>query len=163
LPVPGEIALYRRPGYANRRYRHSTAASRVQPNSAVPDSSHADPERLTPPGTHGTMEVPEDLLAQVIEFVKTIPSGKVVSYGQIPSRLGVRDARLIGWAMHASGGVEGLPWWRVLNNEGRITIKDEAGRIKQRNLLAAEGIKVGEDFTLDIEAYRHGEVPGQKR
>ena len=107
------------------------------------------------------MEIPESLRNQVIELVKTIPYGKVMSYGQIGSKLGVEDARLIGWTMHTLH--DDVPWWRVVNNEGKITINDDALRLKQKELLAAEGISVTDDFALDIEKYRHGIVPGQKK
>ena len=107
------------------------------------------------------MDIPDSLRNQVIELVKSIPHGKVMSYGQIGAKLGIQDARVIGWTMHTLG--EGVPWWRVLNNEGKITIKDEAERVKQKSLLMAEGIHVNDDFILDIEKYRHGTVPGQKK
>jgi methylated-DNA-protein-cysteine methyltransferase-like protein len=109
------------------------------------------------------MDIPESLVSQIVEFVKNVPRGKVVSYGQIASQLALRDARVIGWALHAAGNAEGVPWWRVLNNEGRITIKDEALRMQQKELLIAEGIPVNDEFILDIEKYRYGTVPGQKR
>jgi methylated-DNA-protein-cysteine methyltransferase related protein len=109
------------------------------------------------------MDIPAQLSEQVIALVKTIPRGRVMSYGQIATKLGIQDARQIGWIMHSAGGAEGVPWWRVLNNEGKITIKDEAGRTRQKELLAAEGIEVNENFMIDIEKYRFGTVPGQKK
>lgn len=109
------------------------------------------------------MDIPQSFQDQVVEIVKTIPYGKVMSYGQIASRLGTQDARAIGYSLHGTGSIKGFPWWRVLNNEGKITIKDEAGRNKQKELLMAEGVYVNEDFILDIEKYRYGIVPGQKR
>jgi methylated-DNA-protein-cysteine methyltransferase related protein len=109
------------------------------------------------------MDVPENILKQVIAVARTIPYGKLMSYGQIATQLGIQDARVVGWAMHIGGGAEGVPWWRVLNNEGKITIKDEAGRNKQKELLMAEGIRVNENFMLDMDKYRYGTVPGQKK
>ena len=109
------------------------------------------------------MDISETLQNQIIAIVKTIPRGKVMSYGQIATQLGLQDARVVGWTMHAAGGAEGVPWWRVLNNEGKITIKEEAARARQKELLAAEGIEVNENFILDIDKYRFGTVPGQKK
>lgn len=109
------------------------------------------------------MDIPETLQNQIIAIVKTIPRGRVMSYGQIAAQLGIQDARQVGWTMHNAGGVEGVPWWRVLNNEGKITIKEEAARARQKELLVAEGIEVNENFILDIDKYRFGTVPGQKK
>src|ERR1700722_19565422 len=109
------------------------------------------------------MDVPENLQNQIIAIVKTIPIGKVMSYGQIGTQLGIQDARIVGWTMHNAGGAEGVPWWRVLNNEGKITIKEEAARARQKELLVAEGVEVNKDFMIDIDKYRFGAVPGQKK
>jgi len=49
-----------------------------------------------------------------------------------------------------------VPWWRVLNNRGIISIKGNwtATKELQRSLLVKEGVKVGEDFKLDMGKYR---------
>src|SRR3989344_3406015 len=39
---------------------------------------------------------------QVYRLVKQVPTGKVVSYGQIAQKLGSRDARKVGWALHSN-------------------------------------------------------------
>ncbi len=109
------------------------------------------------------MEIPETTQKQIIALVRKIPSGTVMSYGQIASELGIQDARVVGWTMHTAGGADGVPWWRVLNNEGKITIKDAVERMKQKELLMREGVYVNENFILDIDKYRHGTVPGQRK
>jgi len=50
-----------------------------------------------------------------------------------------------------------VPWWRVLNNKGIISIKGNwtATKELQRSLLMKEGIKVSDDFTLNIGKYRY--------
>lgn len=106
---------------------------------------------------------PENTLAKkVIDFVWQVPRGSVVSYGQIAVKLGILDSRVIGNIMHTTGGIKDFPWWRVLNNEGRITIKDPAVRLRQKELLVAEGIQVNENFQLDIERYRYGTAKRQQ-
>ena len=35
-------------------------------------------------------------------FVKTIPYGKVVTYGDVAKAIGIRDARKVGWALHGN-------------------------------------------------------------
>src|SRR6185503_15268887 len=98
---------------------------------------------------------PKSLFDQVVEFVREVPLGNVVSYGQIAAKFGVNDPRTIGNVMHSTGGLKDFPWWRVVNNEGKITIKDPAARLRQKELLVGEGVRVNDDFVLDIEKYRY--------
>lgn len=86
-----------------------------------------------------------------------VPYGKVASYGQIALFVGApRAARQVGWILNASEGTIDLPWWRIVNNAGRISIKgtkyNDANLM--RKLLRAEGVDVKEDMTFDIETYR---------
>lgn len=67
---------------------------------------------------------------RVIAIVRMIPEGKVVSYGQVALYAGLpRAAREVGWILKSTEGGSGrsqvrvdLPWWRVINKEGKITI-----------------------------------------
>lgn len=94
---------------------------------------------------------------KVIDLVLQIPHGKVASYGQIALYAGLpRAAREVGWILNSTEGKVDLPWWRVTNNTGYLSIRGTVISDKelQRKLLVAEGIKVMEDFTFDIEKYR---------
>lgn len=93
---------------------------------------------------------------KVIEIVKSIPYGKIASYGQIAIMADrPRSARQVGWILNKKGGEEGVPWWRVINNSGRISIKySEFLAHDQKELLQKEGIKVSNLFEIDIEKYR---------
>ncbi|OGM04997.1 hypothetical protein A2715_00760 [Candidatus Woesebacteria bacterium RIFCSPHIGHO2_01_FULL_39_32] len=97
----------------------------------------------------------------VIKVVSKVPYGKVVSYGQVALYIGIpRAARQVGWTLNRMEGVENVPWWRVINNQGRISIKGSKYTAQdQRKLLIEEGVKVNDDLTLDIEKYRF--VPNQ--
>lgn len=96
---------------------------------------------------------------KVLDFIKKIPKGKVVSYGQVAAECGKpRGAREVGWILRSLDvAKENIPWWRVVNNRGVISIKGNwtANRELQKSLLTKEGIKVGEDFKLKIENYRY--------
>lgn len=91
---------------------------------------------------------------KIIQIVKMIPKGNVVSYGQVSLMAGVpRGARQVGWILHQHG--DQVPWWRVINNAGRISIKSvEHHANLQRDLLEKEGIKVTKNLNIDIEKYR---------
>jgi methylated-DNA-protein-cysteine methyltransferase-like protein len=92
----------------------------------------------------------------VINVVKNIPKGKVASYGQVALYIGApRAARQVGYVLNKNSDVS-VPWWRVVNNAGRVSIKgSEFSAIDQRTLLRSEGVKVTEDFIFDIEKYRY--------
>ena len=92
----------------------------------------------------------------VIRVVRMIPKSKVVSYGQVALYVGVpRAARQVGWILNQIGDTIPLPWWRVINNEGRISIKGSTFTPEdQREMLLAEKVKVNRDLTLNIDKYR---------
>lgn len=93
-----------------------------------------------------------------MEVVRTIPRGKVVSYGQVAAALGKpRAARQVGWALHTLDGDNSVPWWRVINNEGYISIKGNmmSTPLAQKKFLESEDIEVTKDLTIDINKYRH--------
>ena len=80
---------------------------------------------------------------QVYAVVRTIPRGKVLTYGQIATLLGSPYmARQVGWAMH--GCPKGLPWQRVVGAGGRILVNSLSigeGALLQRRLLELEGVR----------------------
>jgi methylated-DNA-protein-cysteine methyltransferase-like protein len=92
----------------------------------------------------------------VIKVVQKIPRGRVVSYGQVALYLGLpRAAREVGWILNRLEENTPIPWWRVVNNKGRVSIKGSRYTADdQRRLLRKEGVSVGDDFTFDIEKYR---------
>src|SRR5690348_12743642 len=92
----------------------------------------------------------------VLNAVRVIPYGQVASYGQIAAYVGLpRAARQVGWIMRELDAAN-FPWWRVVNNAGRISIKGniEASADQQKDLLMKESIEVEDDLKLDIEKYR---------
>lgn len=94
---------------------------------------------------------------KIIHVIRWVPRGKVISYGQIAIYIGVpRAARQVGWTMGKFGGKVDIPWWRVVNNAGRISIRGSLYNDKslQRKLLETEGIEISDDYTFDIDMYR---------
>lgn len=95
---------------------------------------------------------------QVYDIVAVIPCGRVVSYGQIAKFLDrPRSARMVGWAMAKCP--EGLPWHRVIKNDGAISSGVLADLC--RDLLSDEGVEFLEDGRVDMEAYRW-EIPNSE-
>jgi methylated-DNA-protein-cysteine methyltransferase-like protein len=77
------------------------------------------------------------MFQKILRVVRTIPSGKVATYGQIAYTAGFPGAaRQVAWALNASNG---LPWHRVVGAGGRILLGGESG-LEQRMRLQAEGV-----------------------
>lgn len=96
---------------------------------------------------------------KVLKAVERIPYGKVASYGQIALIVGFpRGAQQVGWILNSTEKDPNIniPWWRVINNAGRITIKGTMflSADLQRKVLRAEGIEINDLFELDMEKYR---------
>lgn len=86
-----------------------------------------------------------ELAQQILAVVDLIPYGKVATYGQIAKLAGLPNhARLTGWVLKHIDADSDLPWHRVINSEGKISLSkmDEQGRNVQETLLLAEGVKI---------------------
>ena len=82
-----------------------------------------------------------------------IPPGRVASYGHIASLAGFTgQPRLAGYALHSVPPGADIPWHRVLNAQGRISLVGAAGK-KQRVLLEREGVVV---LRNRVDLGRHG-------
>jgi methylated-DNA-protein-cysteine methyltransferase-like protein len=97
--------------------------------------------------------------ARVWELVQKIPSGKVATYGQIASWLPAPEgmapadykafgARWVGGAMAACP--DGVPWQRVVNAQGKISLRPGGGGARQRQLLEAEGVIFDSHDRIDL-------------
>ena len=93
---------------------------------------------------------------EIYELLKTIPKGKVTTYGDIAMALGrPRSSRVVGDALHVNPDPQNIPCYKVVNREGRLASSfafggDEA----QKALLEREGIEVV-DLKVDLDKYRH--------
>ena len=92
---------------------------------------------------------------KVYSVVKAIPEGKVATYGQIAAICGApRAARVVGSALHHNPEPVIIPCHRVVNRSGRLAPEFAfGGKDEQRRLLEKEGVKVGEDDTVDLAQY----------
>lgn len=102
-------------------------------------------------------EQPPNFYAQVYAVTRRIPRGKVTSYGRIAQMLGRPNAaRAVGYALNALKDHEdhGVPWQRVINSQGRISIVNrEHSAHEQAELLRAEGVVVSEELRIDLDVY----------
>lgn len=91
---------------------------------------------------------------KVYEFLRTIPKGKVVTYGQIAEHLGSkRLSRVVGNILHANPDKDKYPCYKVVDRNGKLSEHYAFGGIeKQKERLEEEGIAVI-DYRVDLEKY----------
>ncbi len=93
----------------------------------------------------------ETFFKRVYEAVAEIPRGRVISYGALARLLGRKGAaRTVGWAMRALPPGHGLPWHRVVNSRGGISLKGRSADL-QRALLESEGVCFEENGSIDMK------------
>lgn len=92
---------------------------------------------------------------KIYEVVKSIPEGKVATYGRVALLAGnPRWARVVGYALHVNPEPGIIPCHRVVNREGRVAPGFAfGGEGVQRQLLESEGIVFETDGRIDLEKY----------
>ena len=98
---------------------------------------------------------PSDSYRLIWRTVRQIPKGRVATYGQVAGAAGLGgQARLVGYAMHALPEGSSVPWHRVLNFRGRISLPEADGQAAlQRALLEAEGV-LFRNGVVDLDRFR---------
>jgi methylated-DNA-protein-cysteine methyltransferase-like protein len=92
---------------------------------------------------------------EVKKAVRSIPRGRVATYGQIAALAGrERGARGVAWILHSSAEKAGLPWHRIVGATGRISLPRGRGFAEQKRRLAADGIAVGPGGRIDLKRYQ---------
>ncbi len=95
-----------------------------------------------------------ELARRIVGAIRRIPRGKVASYGQIAALAGhPRAARAVVWILHSSSGKARLPWHRVINSRGTISLRPGCGYEEQRARLMAEGVEFDGEGRVDLRRY----------
>jgi len=91
---------------------------------------------------------------KVKAFIKAIPRGKVATYAQVAALAGnYRAARQVARVLHSSSEKDCLPWHRVINSQGSISLAPGRGFEEQKKLLRAEGVKVTKGGRVDLTLF----------
>ena len=93
-----------------------------------------------------------DFFQRVYNVVRTIPVGRVTTYGLIAKKLGsASSARTVGWALNASHNDSSIPAHRVVNRNGLLSGKHHfKGFNLMKQLLENEGVKVNDDKVVNF-------------
>ena len=92
---------------------------------------------------------------RIYQAVRRIPRGRVSTYGDVAERAGLEGrARQVGYALHALPSGTGIPWHRVVNAKGEISLRSGSDSHElQRMLLEAEGVKFDKRGRIDLRRY----------
>ncbi len=101
---------------------------------------------------------PPRFFTQVYRLVAQVPRGKVVTYGQVAALLGApRAARAVGMALRhlPCPLTKKVPWQRVINASGGISLRSDVRRAEeQRWLLEEEGVAFNRNGKVNLEKCR---------
>ena len=98
--------------------------------------------------------IEQNFQEKVIRLIRNIPCGTVATYGQIAKYAGnPQGARQVSYILHALSGRERLPWHRVINSKGGISLKPRHGYELQKQLLQDEGIVFNDDDRVDLKQF----------
>ena len=96
---------------------------------------------------------PSGLHERIYRVVRTIPPGVVATYGQVATVVGC-GPRLVGYAMASLPAGSDIPWQRVINSQGRISIRsDGMPDSRQRRLLVGEGVVFDARGKVDLNQF----------
>lgn len=100
----------------------------------------------------------QNLYFRIYNAVRRIPRGRVATYGQIAAMIGSpRAARIVGWALRGVVESKRVPWHRVINKDGMISIENmHAPKELQVELLRQEGVEVAQregNFFVDLKRF----------
>jgi methylated-DNA-protein-cysteine methyltransferase-like protein len=96
---------------------------------------------------------------RIYEQVRRIPPGSAATYGDIARLAGAATPRLVGFALAALPEDSDAPWHRVVNREGRISLRSDGRPCeRQRVLLEAEGFSFDAAGRVDLTRHRWGGV-----
>lgn len=92
---------------------------------------------------------------QVIRIIQSIPEGKVMTYGGVARAAGSpRGARQVVRILHSMSKKYKLPWHRVINAKGMISLTEDESSSLQKLYLQDEGIIFDEKGVVDLKQFQ---------
>jgi len=94
---------------------------------------------------------------RVKAIMKKIPRGKVACYGQVAAMAGnARGARQVVRVLHTSAEKEKLPWHRMINKQGTISLPKGSGYELQKAMLEKEGVVFDKNDRINLKRFLWG-------
>ncbi len=95
-----------------------------------------------------------ELYRRIYKLVKQIPRGQVATYGQLAKMVGNCGPRQVGYAMSHTPADHGIPWHRVINCQGRVSVRKQGREDpRQIKLLKKEGVVFSKSGKIDFAEY----------
>lgn len=95
----------------------------------------------------------DEFTKRVTFIISRIPEGKVLTYGRVAALAGKPyGARQVSWILHSLSKKHNLPWHRVINSQGKISLP-KPGYDLQKKLLVLEGIKFSQNDKIELKKY----------
>ena len=89
-----------------------------------------------------------------LKIIQDIPEGKVLTYGWAATLAGEPNgARQISRLLHSMSKKYDLPWHRIVNSKGKISLLPSQGYELQKALLESEGVKFSKNDIIDLKIY----------
>jgi methylated-DNA-protein-cysteine methyltransferase-like protein len=101
--------------------------------------------------------MPSDSYERIYTIVSLIPKGKVATYGQVAQLAGLpRQARLAGYALNVLPKGSRIPWHRVINAQGKISLRSEGEGSDNRQVraLKREKVRFNQQGVVDLKLFR---------
>src|SRR6056297_1746869 len=95
-----------------------------------------------------------DFGKRVVEIIQSIPEGKVMTYKLVAEQAGnPKAARAVAGILKRKSEKYNLPWHRVINSMGKISIKSKTGYSKQKKRLLKEDVIFDKKDRIDFKKY----------
>lgn len=91
----------------------------------------------------------ESAYERIYMVIRQVPAGRVTSYGQVSKIVGTASARQVGYALHAVQPWMRVPWQRVVNAKGMISLSGS----DQRQMLETEGVEFDDRDRIDLKRF----------
>jgi methylated-DNA-protein-cysteine methyltransferase related protein len=87
---------------------------------------------------------------KIYKIVSHIPKGKVMTYKKVAELAGIKNARVVGFAMHSNKDTKLVPCHRVVGSDGRLIGYARGGIIRKKEILQNEGVQFLDNQTVDL-------------
>ena len=100
------------------------------------------------------MATRDNVFDRIRAVVCDVPAGHVATYGQVAQQVLGATPRMVGFALAGLGEDTDVPWHRIINASGKISLPREAGAYaEQKRRLEAEGIAFSAADRIALDVY----------